>query len=54
MKLLLVALFQLFAIVELALGFLIIAESGSVNIYPLIAVGAALFCLFAANEVSKS
>jgi hypothetical protein len=54
MKLLLVAFFQLLAMVELALGFLIIAESGSVSIYPVIAVGAALFCLFAAAEVSKS
>ena len=54
MKLLLVACFQLFAMVEMALGVLIAAESGGVGIYSLIAVGAALFCLFFASEVSKS
>jgi hypothetical protein len=54
MKILLVAFFQLLAMVEMALGILIAAESGGVNIYSLIAVGAALFLLFAAAEVSKS
>jgi hypothetical protein len=54
MKIFLVALFQLFAMVEMALGVLIAAESGGVNIYSLIAVAAALVCLLSANEVSKS
>jgi hypothetical protein len=54
MKLLLVALFQLLAMVEVALGVLLVAESGGVGVYSLIAVGAALICLFFASEVSKS
>jgi len=54
MKIILVALFQFLAMVEMGLGVLIAAESGGVGIYSLIAAGAALFCLFAANEVSKS
>jgi hypothetical protein len=54
MKLLLVAFFQLLAMVEMALGVLIAAESGGVGIYSLIAVAAALVCLLSANEVSKS
>jgi hypothetical protein len=54
MKLLLVAFFQLLAMVEMALGVLIAAESGGVGIPSLIAVAAALVCLFSANEVSKS
>ena len=54
MKIILVACFQYFAMIEMALGVLLVAESGGIGIPSLIAVGAALFCLFAANEVSKS
>jgi hypothetical protein len=54
MKIILVAFFQFLAMVEMACGVLLVAESGGVGIPSLIAVGAALFCLFAANEVSKS
>jgi len=54
MKIILVAFFQLLAMVEMALGVLIAAESGGVGIYSLIAVAAALVCLLSANEVSKS
>jgi hypothetical protein len=54
MKLLLVAFFQLLAMVEMACGVLLVAESGGVGVYSLIAVGAALFSLSFANEVSKS
>jgi hypothetical protein len=54
MKIILVAFFQFLAMVEMACGVLLVAESGGVGIYSLIAVAAALVCLFSANEVSKS
>ena len=54
MKIILVACFQYLAMIQMGLSVLIAAESGDVGIPSLIAAGAALFCLFAANEVSKS
>ncbi len=54
MKIILVACFQYLAMIQMALGVLIVAESGGVGIPSLIAVAAALVCLFSANEVSKS
>jgi hypothetical protein len=54
MKIILVACFQYLAMIQMGLGVLIAAESGGVGIPSLIAVAAALVCLFSANEVSKS
>jgi len=54
MKIILVACFQYLAMIQMGLSVLIAAESGDVGIPSLIAAGAALFCLFFANEVSKS
>jgi len=54
MKIILVAFFQFLAMVEMACGVLLVAEAGDVGIPSLIAVAAALVCLFSANEVSKS